>query len=122
MIITDDETLRAVLDPVLPGKVFSPIAPAGTAEPYVIFQDLFAQPENSMCGFASLDQVHYQIDTYAITKREAKALMSAVKAALRLTTFPPNVENEQGFYEPDSRLSRRMIQIIVWVQPEKVTA
>lgn len=117
-----DEDLFAVLDAVLPGKVFSPIAPAGTAEPYVIFQDLFTQPENSMCGFESLDQVHYQIDTYAITKREAKALMSAVKAALRSTTFPPNVENEQGFYEPDSRLSRRMIQIIVWVQPEKVTA
>ena len=36
-----DEDLFAVLDAVLPGKVFSPIAPAGTAEPYVIFQDLF---------------------------------------------------------------------------------
>jgi len=117
-----DLELFAVLDAVLPGKVFTPIAPAGTAEPFAIYQDVYTAPTNSMCGYESLDEVHWQIDTYARTRREARTLMDAMKAALRATPFPPNVESEQTLYESDTRLNRRMITIITWTQPEKVTA
>jgi hypothetical protein len=48
--------------------------------------------------------------------------MSAVKAALRSSPLPPNVESEQSLYEADTRLNRQMIVIITWTQPEKVTA
>jgi hypothetical protein len=48
--------------------------------------------------------------------------MDAVKAALRATPLPANVESEQSLYEADTRLNRRMIVIITWTQPEKVTA
>ena len=117
-----DQELYAVLNAVIPGKVFTPIAPAGTAEPYVIYQDTYTAPSNSMCGYESLDEVHWQIDSYARTRREAKTLMDAVKAALRAIPLPPNVESEQTLFEQDTRLNRRMIVIITWTQPEKVTA
>jgi hypothetical protein len=117
-----DQDIFAALNAVLPGKVFTPIAPADTPEPFLIYQDTYTAPSNSMCGYAQLDEVHYQIDSYARTRREAKALMDAVKAALRATPLPPNVESEQPLYEQDTRLNRRMIVIITWTQPEKVTA
>lgn len=117
-----DEELFALLDAVLPGKAFTPLAPAGTLEPYVIYQDLFTHPANSLCGYEELDEVHWQIDIYALTRREAKTIANAVKAALRALPLPPNVDTEQGFYEPETRLYRRMVNIITWNQPEKVTA
>jgi hypothetical protein len=117
-----DLELFAALDAVLPGKVFTPIAPAGTKEPFLIYQDTYCAPANSMCGYQNLDEIHYQIDSYATSRREAKTIMSAAKAALRATPFPPNVESEQSLYEADTRLNRQMIVIITWNQPEKVTA
>jgi hypothetical protein len=118
----NDQEIFDVLSTVLPGKVFTPVAKTGEEEPYVIYQDTYSAPSNSMCGYQNLDEVHYQIDTYARTRREAKTLMSAVKAALRSSPLPPNVESEQSLYEADTRLNRQMIVIITWTQPEKVTA
>ena len=117
-----EQQLFSVLDSVLPGKVFTPIAPMNTADPYIIYQDTYTAPVNSMCGFQELDETHWQIDVYATRRAIAKAYMSKVKAALRSSPLPPNVESEQNLYEQDTRLNRRMIVIITWTQPEKVTA
>ena len=117
-----EEDLYAVLEAAMPGKVFTPIAPAGTAEPYLIYQDVTQLPQNSMCGYAELDECFWQLDSYARTRREAKANMQRVKDALRAMDPQPTIENEQSMYEQETRLNRRMVQVITWTQPEKVTA
>jgi hypothetical protein len=109
-----EEEFFTVLDSVMPGKVFTPVAKTGTPEPYLIYQDITTAPQNSLCGYAELDQVMWQIDSYARTRSEAKANMSAVKRALRALDPQPTVENEQTMYESDTRLSRRMVQVITW--------
>lgn len=109
-----EEDLYAVLDSVMPGKVFTPIAPAGTREPYLIYQDFTQLPQNSMCGYAELDEIHWQLDSYALTRREAKANMQRVKNALRALDPQPTFQNEQSLYEVDTRLNRRMVQLITW--------
>jgi hypothetical protein len=113
-----EEELYRVLDSAIPGKVFTPIAPASALEPYLIYQDITSMPENTMCGYACLDQVHWQLDSYARTRREAIANMRAVKRALRACEQQPTVGNEQSLYETETRLYRRMIQIITWESPE----
>lgn len=106
------EQLFAVLDAVMPGKAFKTLAPAGTPEPYVIFSRPWEQPDNTLCGYASREEVHYQIDSYAKTSTEALANLKAVKAALRASPDPPNVENEQDMFETDTRLHRSMMTIV----------
>jgi hypothetical protein len=114
--------LFAVLNSAMPGRVFTPIAKAGFSEPYLIYQDITQLPENTMSGYASLDAVHWQVDSYARTRREAIANMEGVKRALRALEDQPTLQNEQSMYEQDTRLNRRMVQLITWSQPEKVTA
>ncbi|SAK63589.1 hypothetical protein AWB80_02886 [Caballeronia pedi] len=114
--------LFAILDSAMPGRVFTPIAPKGTVEPYVIYQDVTVLPTNTMCGYAWLDQCHWQIDSYARTKGEARANMELVKQALHAADPQPTVENEQSLYEVETRLCRRMVQVITWDSTGKVTA
>jgi Protein of unknown function (DUF3168) len=114
--------LFAILDSAMPGRVYTPIAPSGAVEPFLIYQDITVLPENTMCGYAWLDQVHWQIDSYARTRAEARSNMDLVKQALRAADPQPTVQNEQSLYEVETRLNRRMVQIITWTQPEKVTA
>jgi hypothetical protein len=109
-----EEEFYAVLDSAMPGKVFTPIAPAEAKEPYVIYQDITTAPQNDLCGYAGLDQVTWQIDSYARTRKEAKANMRLVKQALRAIEPQATIENEQTMYESDTRLSRRMVQVITW--------
>ncbi|TCK37975.1 uncharacterized protein DUF3168 [Paraburkholderia sp. BL8N3] len=103
--------LFALLDAVMPGKAFKGLAPAGTPEPYVVYSRPWEQPDNTLCGYAYREEVHYQIDSYAKTSAEAVANLKAVKAALRASPDPPNVENEQDLYETDTRLHRSMMTI-----------
>ncbi len=109
-----EEQFKAVLESVMPGKVFTPIAPAKTPEPYLIYQDVTSLPQNTMCGYANLDHTTYQVDSYAVTRREAKANMAAVLAALRAYDPQPTVENQQSLYEAETRLNRRMVQVNLW--------
>ena len=109
-----EEQFKAVLESVMPGKVFTPIAPAKTPEPYLIYQDVTSLPQNSMCGYAYLDHTIWQVDSYAITRKEAKANMAAVLRALRGVDPQPTVENQQSLYEAETRLNRRMVQVNTW--------
>ncbi|MBC8638269.1 DUF3168 domain-containing protein [Caballeronia sp. EK] len=109
-----EEQLFDLLDSVMPGKVFTPIAKTGTPEPYLIYQDITSLPQNSMCGYANLDHVIWQVDSYASTRKEAKANMAAVLRALRAYDPQPTIENMQSLYEVETRLNRRMVQVNTW--------
>lgn len=111
--MTEDE-FKAVLESAMPGRVFTPIAPAGTPEPYLIYQDITSLPQNTLCGYADLDHVSWQVDSYARTRRDAKANMAAVLRALRAYDPQPTVENQQSIYEVETRLNRRMVQVNTW--------
>ncbi|AUT62884.1 DUF3168 domain-containing protein [Paraburkholderia terrae] len=119
--MTESE-LFSILDSAMPGRVFTPIAPSGAIEPYLIYQDITTIPQNSMCGYALLDSVQWQLDSYARTRAEARRNMERVKLALRASDHEPTVQNEQSLYEVETRLNRRMVQITTWTGPEEVTA
>jgi hypothetical protein len=109
-----------VIRKALPGRAFFMLAPMEVREPYVIFQRITQTPQNSLCGYMRTDLVHYQLDSYARTHREALANMEAVIANLRACEDPPNVNNEQDMYEQDTRIHRTTVEISTWTD-RKVT-
>jgi hypothetical protein len=117
-----DQELFAVLDAVMPTRVFRLLVPNGIPEPYTVYQRTWQEPTNSLCGYENLDKVLYRIDSYGKSNREAFENMQAMKEALRACPDPPNVGNEQDLYEQDTRLHRVTIMIITWDQPQQVTA
>lgn len=111
--MTEDE-LFAALDSAMPGRVFTPIAPANSSEPYVIYQDVTAQAQHTLCGYAGLDHVFWQVDSYAKTRREAKSNMQRVIRALLACDPQPLFDTPQSMYEVETRLNRRMLQVTTW--------
>ncbi|MDR5790281.1 DUF3168 domain-containing protein [Caballeronia sp. LP003] len=111
--MTEDQ-LFAVLDSAMPGRVFTPIAPANFSEPYIIYQDVTTQSQHTLCGYTGLDQVFWQVDSYARTRREAKSNMQRVIDALCAVDPQPTFDNAQSLYEIETRLNRRMVQVITW--------
>ncbi|KXU94166.1 hypothetical protein CR51_27215 [Caballeronia megalochromosomata] len=111
--MTEDE-LFVALDSAMPGRVFTPIAPAHAVEPFIIYQDVTAQMQHTLCGFACLAQVFWQVDSYARTRREAKSNIQRVMAALCACDPQPTFDNPQSLYEIETRLNRRMVQVITW--------
>ncbi|MGF6958002.1 tail completion protein gp17 [Paraburkholderia youngii] len=119
-MMTESE-IFAVIETALPGRAFFMLAPMDVREPYLIFSRISQLPQNTLDGYAQTDLVHYQIDSYARTHRDALANMEAVIAALRACPDPPIVNNEQDLYEQDTRIHRTTIDISTWYEPQKVT-
>jgi hypothetical protein len=117
----NDAELFSLLAPALPNKVFKALAPMGTHEPYVIYAMVTAVAQNTLCGYMQADDVHYRIDSYALTNAEAVAIMERIKRYLRAAADPPLVWSEQELYEQDTRIHRRSIDISTWYEPEQRT-
>jgi Protein of unknown function (DUF3168) len=114
----NESQIFALLEKALPRRAFFFLAPMGTKEPFLIFQRVTQLPQNTMCGYAQADQVHYRIDSYARTHAEALSNMERVLKILRASPDPPIVNNEQDLYEQDTRIHRTSIDISTWYQPE----
>ena len=103
-----------LIERALPGRAFLILAPMGTREPFLIYQRVTQLAQNTLCGYANADQVHYRIDSYARTHAQALANMKRVIANLRAWPDPPLVTNEQDLYEQDTRIHRTSIDISTW--------
>jgi hypothetical protein len=114
----NEADLFRVIEKALPGRAFLMLAPQGTREPYLVYQRVTQLPQNTLCGYARADQVHYRIDSYARTHADALANMKRVKRNLRACSDPPLVNNEQDLYEQDTRIHRTTIDISTWYEPE----
>lgn len=89
-------------------------APAGTVPPYVAWSAVGADPQNSLGEAPETDLFPLQLDCYAATSPQAKALALAVRDAMEphaaLTGVPVNLrEAETGFY-------RIALQFDYWMQ------
>lgn len=98
------------------GEKFTPgVAEQGTSAPYAVWNRISSQRENSLAGFTSgLERVRVQLDCYATTFDGATALADAFKAAVDAyagSALKLLVLNEQDFFEDDTRLHRRMLEL-----------
>lgn len=93
------------------GNVFPYIAPLGTAAPWIIFLLPSTASEDVFCGPAEA-ATSVQIDAWANSTDEARALREQVKVAL--ADLHPVGLNELNDYEPDTALYRATLEVQVW--------
>lgn len=62
--------------------IFPVVAKQGAAFPYIIHQQVTTLPTDQKDGGSPLDQVRYQIDTYAKTKASADGIAENIRTAL----------------------------------------
>ena len=80
--------LYAVLNAVLPGKVYPDFAAVDTQRPYVTWQQIGGPVLNPVDGSATgLRSVEVQVNVWANTRLEARNVIRAIEAAMRAATF-----------------------------------
>ena len=116
-----EQQLFALLDQALPGRVFEALAPQGTPEPYVIYALIDGTPENVMLGSVHASRMNYRIDSYARSRRDARATMQCVSALVDACEGDPIIESRQDMYEQDTRIHRVSVVLSTWYhEPDEV--
>ncbi|WP_318386404.1 DUF3168 domain-containing protein [Enterobacter sp.] len=93
------------------GNVFPYLAPQGTSAPWVIYLLPSSAGEDVFCGPAETAST-VQVDAWASSIDEARALRNQVKAAL--ADLHPVGLNEINDYEPDTGLYRATLEVQIW--------
>ena len=62
-------------------------APEGVTKPYAVWQLVSGSPENFLAGRPDLDGYTLQVDVYAATASSARAVTSAISAAIELVAY-----------------------------------
>ncbi|MDE0724643.1 MAG: DUF3168 domain-containing protein [Alphaproteobacteria bacterium] len=111
----------AELNNLIAGRVYSGIAPKGTANPLVMFQEISSEPIRTMGGDTGLVRARYQFDVYAKGSESRINVTTALKKALRRwkdgTTEPQievcYIQSSADMFEDKERLYRKRIDVEV---------
>lgn len=93
------------------GNVFPYVVPQGTSAPWVIYLLPSSASEDAFCGPAETAST-VQVDAWASSIDDARALRNQVKAAL--ADLHPVGLNEINDYEPDTGLYRATLEVQIW--------
>jgi hypothetical protein len=79
-----DTVLKGLIAPLVAGGCHNGVnASATITKPYVVFHEISAIPENGLLGYMGLTRFRYQVDVFAVTIEQAKALaLGTIKAAI----------------------------------------
>ncbi|KTB82991.1 DUF3168 domain-containing protein [Pseudomonas sp. SZ57] len=62
-------------------------APEGVAKPYAVWQLITGSPENYLAGRPDADSFTLQVDVYAATGSDARAVTAAISNAIELQAY-----------------------------------
>ncbi|KPY70308.1 MULTISPECIES: DUF3168 domain-containing protein [Pseudomonas syringae group] len=62
-------------------------APEGVAKPYAVWQVITGSPENYLAGRPDVDGFTLQVDVYATTGAQARAVTDAISHAIELKAY-----------------------------------
>ena len=104
-------------------SIFPMRAPEGATLPFLVFHKVSAPSIHSKDGDMNLASPHFQITAWAKEYQDAKAVQSAVRAALNgyagptlqgVTVPELIVENEQDLSDPETLEYGASLDVIVW--------
>lgn len=106
--------------PAAGGRVYPLTLPQGTTMPALVYQQVSGGRLRSHGG--SFGRPRWQIDCWASTYAEARTLAGEVESCLEAYRGAMGgeqvkisfVENEHDAYEPEARLYRVIVDVIVW--------
>lgn len=105
---------NAALVALVAERIYPVQAPQGVDTPYLCWQRVASEPQNGLGGFTGqLERVRVQVDAYATEFDPAIAIAAAVRTAVQAATTPIRgiTINEMDFYESETRLFRRMLEL-----------
>lgn len=108
-----EEVVYDALTSVFNGRVYPGVAPDGVDAPYAVQSVPSDVPENTLGNGAVARNVTLQLDTYALTLKEARDLAKSAESALcGLTgdTMGVTLQLAQTVYESEVRMHRVMQQ------------
>ena len=99
-------------------KIFPLIVPQGTAFPCISYQRISGMPANTLSGHSGLEEIDLQIDVWAKTYTEAKAIAKAVRAAMpaKGTPFSAHLRMDEDLPGDDGTYFRVSMEYVVWFQ------
>lgn len=98
-------------------KPFPGFAPAGTAAPFVVYQQFSGTRIQSLNGDCALANPRYQIDLYADSAKQRAQLAKQIRQALHSMTEVDTVFlNESQSYEFETRLYRQRMDFSFWFE------
>jgi len=82
--MTTESTLKTLIAPLVGGGCHNSVnASPSITYPYVVFNEISALPANGLKGYMGLTSYQYQIDVFAKSPEQAKALaLGTIKAAI----------------------------------------
>jgi hypothetical protein len=95
-------------------RTYPLVAPQGSDMPFIVYNRISSGREYSLGGYSRLENPRMQIDCYAATYSEAKALSEAVTTAMRgATTFSVSWDDPRESFEEDETY-RISMDFSVW--------
>ena len=89
-------------------------APQHVQLPYVTWQVISGVPENFLSGRPDMDGISTQIDVWAYTQGDARAVFDALRNAIELDSHIIGVNLEGR--EPDTRIYRISFTVDFWTE------
>lgn len=89
-ILKNDSSVTALVDSGSSSRIYYDEAMEGQQLPFIILQVDEIQPNDTKSGISTLDEDFVYVTTFAGTKKDAKILATAARAALDRTTGTKN--------------------------------
>lgn len=114
--MTFEQSIYALITPLC-ARVFPDIAPTSTVKPYVTYQQIGGPVLNPLDGAdPGREGITFQVNVWSSTRKEAKALIKQIEAALRPAPFNARPEAAAfNDYDHDMEVYGSQQEFSVWV-------
>ncbi|MFY1957085.1 DUF3168 domain-containing protein [Achromobacter xylosoxidans] len=111
-----EDDIRAVLGPLVDGRVYPGVAPDGAEEPRITYHWVGGKPLNFLEGVPDLRNGRLQVDVWALLDQDAARIIRQAEDALRLSPVLRAVTEGGALsdHEPDTKLYARKQTFSVW--------
>lgn len=111
-MMTIQEQLLAQIGGIAPTHAI--IAPQNSVLPYITYQRISNQVNNTLANGPSIDNTRMQIDIFASTYASAQTVAQAVTAAMKAWSVQNVKLLEYDLYESDVRVFRVLMDFSIW--------
>lgn len=108
--------LKQVLGPLVDGRIY-PVRideNEDSTAPYIIYQEVSTQPDNTDDGITGHEWTHQQIDVYHPDKYKVRLLANKVVGTINDQIKPSIYGGQQQLYDEVSNLWRQSIDYEFW--------
>lgn len=109
-----NQTIHSLLGPLVDRRIYPHIAPQGATVPYIVWQVISAQPQNTLDGTTQHQWLRVQIDVYDTSYDRSIQLSSNIVQALDDGVQLSIHAGSQQLYENDTKLFRQSIDYEFW--------